>query len=158
MNPNFVIILQGGVEVAVSKKEADFYLQEINKGKKMIIIRDHVLSPAMIAIVPEEKWLLKEEWKEKTKSGQWRCDYGSWHDKNQGCMHHLVDRGHSGFNEFVGIKTDLLERIGGQLKPLQTENNLELKEKSASEEKLNKLEAAEGQGKDIDWERGEVLD
>lgn len=85
----YCAVLQYGYKIYLTKKEANFIIQEFASGKELVIISDKALfKKSVLFIIPSSEI----EKTEKTKRGEWICDYGYWHSKNQECGHNLTQK------------------------------------------------------------------
>lgn len=158
MNPQnkFVLIIQGSEPIILTEDERNFFLKEIQKSN-FVQIRDYTLGKYFNCVIPYDEYLEQETYKARIKAGQWQCDYDYWHYPKEQCGHHLAARGSAVYSEFISLKEAVRLRIGEgkderkKLREAETPAETE-------ETKINRLEEAEQQGKDIDWYASEVLE
>jgi len=84
-NKEKVIIMRNGVEIWLEEKRADelIRLLEITE-TKFVKINGEMINSADITGVFEP---MSVEDMKRRKNGQWKCEFGKWHEKNTKCGH-----------------------------------------------------------------------
>ena len=78
------VVMRDGIEIWIDEDKVDA-LQKMLEKNRFVRIGKQVINVADVSGVYEAKTM---EEKTRRKNGQWKCEAGYWHEKNQECGHH----------------------------------------------------------------------
>lgn len=81
-NKTWVVLLGSGYKTYISAEQSVLFQQE----KNMVVLKDGRVIKSWIAVLPANE----VERDDKVKRGEWQCQEGYWHEKNQQCGHKYI--------------------------------------------------------------------
>ena len=85
-NKTYFILYQG-YKIWITPEQGRNVIQTIKNGGKFVEIDGRLLPVGMFGILKGED----NEIMEKEKKGEWKCEAGYWHQKNEECGHNILN-------------------------------------------------------------------
>lgn len=77
-----------GFQVWLNESQAEQVRRIMRDGKEVVEIDGRMIPTRDMALLKGDDNTLAEH----IKHGDWKCEYGHWHEKNQGCGHMLQSK------------------------------------------------------------------
>lgn len=85
----FVVMLKGGYKCYLNERQKDVIGEGIILKKTFVKVDNFLFKTEDISFVLPASEIERED---KVKKGDYKCDYGFWHTKNEACGHGEIEK------------------------------------------------------------------
>ena len=81
---NFIILIRGGYKIYITEIQMNAIKDSLEKGKGFIYLDKGLFNASDIVFILSAGEVEKDD---RVKRGEWKCEYGEWHERGQQCGH-----------------------------------------------------------------------
>ena len=85
----FVLMFKGSYKIWITQKEAETIKWALKKNAKFVEINDIFFKTDDVTFILPAAEIDRED---RIKRGEWKCEFGFWHQKGEQCGHLLEEK------------------------------------------------------------------